>query len=303
MRNAVFPFLTIPDEFVTSFPWRVKLSNEEEWMDAPDFLEHWDNGTDLALSRRIGLDMARAAEALKVPADQLHIEVVVTAGTGAGRLPTDRWIVFRKTLTAEKCEAVVEFGLPGQSLAGALHLRTDFVLATPEPADRSPISPRRNGDIVWQDARRIRLEGDVSQFPITATDLGAVLGDEWKDALWYLQVDWEDMAASFDSAVRLLVNGKCEEFIGRFRKGDATTLQSVMADVMAQIARGWLLRTSDPDVSEGEKDLSSLAAAAEHWVVLAFGSAEAARRLLSSDPGRFHARFNALAAQTPEEDQ
>ena len=304
MARPVFPFLMIPDELITKSHWLVELSSglrEEE----PKYLENWDNATDLTVSRELKLASRQVSDALQIPLDDCVLEILVLAGAGAaGHLPVEKWIPFRQVLQCKSKEGGtglnVKFKIPGSRLADTLHLETIVALGKPLKNVSSPLSPRLGGSIVWRDRTRIRLEGDISRFPTSEVDLGQVLGDEWRNALWYLQVDWSDPEAGFDSVARLYVNSEQKTFVRRFRKGDADTLQAVMADIMGQITLQFLEYHDDPG---DEHEDSSLAAVASHWLVLAFGSIEEARRVLGSgDWGRFHARLNALAAmRTPTE--
>jgi hypothetical protein len=101
---------------------------------------------------------------------------------------------------------------------------------------------------------------------------------------------------TFGASVRLLINSQCKAFSERFRKGDGETLQMVMSDVIVQISRAYLRQGDHLDSAAGYIDRTSLSGVAQHWIQTAFGSTETARRALDSDPGRFHARMNAVAA-------
>lgn len=139
--------------------------------------------------------------------------------------------------------------------------------------------------------------GDASRFPVSETDLSELLGHEWRDALWYLNVDWRDPSAEFDTAVRLHINSLRKDFASRFRSGEADTLQVVMADVMVQIASGYLSSSDDWDgIAVDEASTTTLEGVATYWLVTVFGSIESARQVYNGSREKFHVFLNALAA-------
>lgn len=301
MKKAVLPFLTIPDEAVTNSPWEIELSNGRCFED-PDFLEEWDNGTNIKLRRYMDFDYEHCCRALGCSVDQLAFSVLVTLGTGAGSMPTEKWITYRASIHPGSPNLSIAIDELGEHLADVLHIDTSVILSRSVDNPKSPISPVHEGSIVWQEKKRIRLEGDVSRFPVSETNLEKLLGIEWKEALWYLQVDWEDPASPFDSSVRLHVNSQQKEFASRFRKGDPETVHVVMADVINQITSSCLKLSDEWEFMLDEPDGPvSLGRVAGHWLEAAFGNIEAARQAYRHAPGRFHALLNALAYQEREQ--
>lgn len=296
MNKAVLPFLTIPDDAVAVSPWVIELSTGR-WFTDPDFVEEWDNGTDIRLHRDMEFDLGWCLEALRCPAEDTKLEVVVSIGTGAGSIPTEKWIR-RYPINPEYPTLTIDLSESGEYLADVLHVETVIILTESVARPQSPISPVHEGSIVWQEKKRVRLEGDVSRFPVSETNLESLLGADWKDALWYLQVDWDDPGMAFDSAVRLHVNSLQREFANRFRKGDPETVHAVMADVITQITTGCLKLGDEWEFITEEADGSvSLGVVAGHWLECAFGSIESARQTYNHAPERYHAYLNALAAQ------
>lgn len=297
MRKAVLPFLTIPEDLIAASPWEIGLSTGS-WFSDPDYIEEWDNNTDIRARRTIELDFLACIEALRCPAEEVKLEVVVSIGAGAGPIPSEKWITYRAEIDPDSSAVTIDLGESGGRFADVLHIETSVILADQVTNPSSPISPIHEGSILWQEKKRIRLEGDVSRFPVSETNLKIMLGPEWRDALWYLQVDWEDPDSSFDSSVRLHINSLKEEFAKRVRKGDPETMHAVMADVITQIVRGYIKLGEDWELSSSEGASSfSLCQVARHWIETAFESPETARQTYSHAPGRFHAHLNALAAQ------
>lgn len=301
MRDAILPFLVIPDELVEGSQWQVQLSTGETFED-PDFIENWDNGTNLNLFRRITLDPAVALEAIGLSVSGASLHLLVWVGAGDGRLPTWKRLLLRQEIEASAPEIDVCLDISGENLADALHLDCAIILARAPQGDVFALSPKRVGDILWRERSRIRLEGDVSRFPISETDLGAFLGGEWRDTLWYLEVEWGDFSASFHSAVRLHLNSLKKDFLRQFRNGDSDTLQTVLGDVMVQIASGFLENSDDLLEATARDEPGSLSAVAIGWIEQAFGSTDKARHFRTAVPGRYHAQLQALAI-TGEERQ
>lgn len=300
MTDALLPFLTIPPENVQAAPWIATMPDGKRHED-PEYLEDWDNATDLLLHRDICVDMKNVMSALQLPTGEARLELLVFAGTGAGRLPIHKWCAFRRLLDTCEGEVVVDVKASGEQLAEILHLETLIVLADEPRVRLSPLSPADPGSILWSERKRIRLEGEVSRFPVSETDLSVLLGQEWKDALWHLMVDWSNPQAGLDTAVRLHINSLRGDFSRRFREADPETLQTVLADVMVQIVRRFLEEVDDLRLALADVPGDSLMAVAMHWLDQVFASESQAREILQSDPGLFHARFNALATM-PEAD-
>lgn len=300
MKKAVLPFLTIPEELIAASPWEVELSTGKCFTD-PEFIEEWDNGTDIRLRRTIDLDFEACCAALCCPRQETELEVLVTIGTGAGSLPVEKWISFRAPLISRVSSLFIELEEAGTHFADVLHIETTFILSEPIKTPQSHISPVKEGSVLWQERKRIRIEGDAYRFPVSETNLELLLGSPWKDALWYLHVEWEDCRAPFDSAVRLHVNSLQRLFAKRFREGDPKTVHIVMADVITQIASGIIELGDEWELGSHEvEDMISLGQVALYWLESAFGTIEAARQAYKHAPGRFHASINALAAQEGE---
>lgn len=293
MRGIAYPFQTLDEASVGWRGWRVSLSSSDGTWEDPAFLPDWDPATDIRLRADFSPDFKRASESLGISADELALELLVMAGTGTESMPAERWVLHR-ALLAPGASGTIDARIRGGRLAGNLFLDVLVLLSEPVAHTKSRIVPSRRGAILWRDSRRIRLEGDVSRFPMAEVDLSRMLGEEFRDAPWFLEVDWEDPNADFDTAVRLYLNSN-SEIAKRVRDADPASLHAVMADVMIQIVEGWFSKESDGlDADDGSSE-SSLAGVASMWASLAFGSARDARRMLEVDRGRFHARLAAVA--------
>ena len=95
--------------------------------------------------------------------------------------------------------------LPGADRGGAVRVEARIVLLEPDGA-AEPLGPRRSGSLLWQDTRRIRLEGGGGRFPTTATDFSSAGLPGGDAGLWYLQISSGDLGASVTQALRLYLN-------------------------------------------------------------------------------------------------
>jgi hypothetical protein len=84
--------------------------------------------------------------------------------------------------------------VPGGELASSVDFRV--VLALESPGERStPLSAQRAGSVLWDEERRIRLEGAGGRFPMVWTDFERDLPSS-RDAAWHL--DWDPAALDED---------------------------------------------------------------------------------------------------------
>jgi hypothetical protein len=160
-----------------------------DWHYLTDITVEWDLEVDLeGLAKDCGLTVgARIGAALGWRSDRTNLR--------AGGTVID---VFdgHNTLTAL---------LPGADLGGAVNIEVRIVLLEPDRAAEQ-LAPRRAGSLLWQDTRRISLEGAGGRFPTTAADFfssGLPGGDA---GLWYLEISSNDLGASVTEALRLYLN-------------------------------------------------------------------------------------------------
>jgi hypothetical protein len=297
LSRAILPFLTIPEDMPEISPWRISMGGQCH--DDPDFLPGWDFATDLLLEGRISIDLGLVARSLAIPEQQLDLELVVSIGTAGGILPLERWIAYCGRIDGNSRFEEVRIEIPGSSLSEMLHIESSIVLASEPGGAISPLSPRDAGALLWQHKRKVRLEGQRTRFPITDADFALLLGHEWQDALWFLEIETSDLSAPFDAVVRLYMNSRKEEFCGRLRDGDGATVQAVMADVIVQLVSSVLSGMSDTDLIIEADEKDSLGGVVRAWIFEAFADEQEARWLMEMDRGQFHSRLNALA--TPPE--
>lgn len=294
-RRFAFPFLTLSDSAVEAGPWCWSL-NGGEWAPANDYLPDWDAASVIGLRRTVSVDPAIAADDLGVSADSLRLSLGVRIGTGAGRLPRLILERHRRALKPGTWQEQFDLEIAGEGLSLVLDVHSQVVLSGPVE-NGGPLSPHRNGDRLWADSLRIRLEGEEPRFPIEIVDMRTLLGNSTEASTpWYLQWSPLDWNRDFHGAARLYLNSEQADFIERVEQHDLPTLQVLLADIMSQICGRLLM---DPETEEilAHAEPGSLGAQATGWLQKAWPEKDTAfiRSELDSHPGRFRAAFLSLA--------
>lgn len=294
--RVAFPFLTLSEIAVQPSCWMIaKGSGDLE--EASDFLADWDYATPLRVRRSISINREIAASELQL-ADDLALGASLRIGTGPGRLPR---AVIHQSLAEIPCsgsEVELDVTLPGEVLSSVLHLRLDVVLVG-SGGEGGELSPRRRGDRLWQDERRIRLEGEEPRFPIEVANFRSLLGDTAAaESPWYVHWSPRDWSRDFHGSMRLYLNSNHEDLISRIELEDPETLRFLMADVMGQVCES-LAREAEAESILENCDQGSLGSQAALWLQLAFPGQDlaAARSVLENRPGVFRAAFQAVAEQ------
>jgi hypothetical protein len=230
MRTAPAPpYALPPEDAVKDEPW-----SDADGRELPERLEHWDSFTEIELFRALDVDLDAVRTSCRLGADATFAIV-------------GSWYSHRTRLSGPA--AVVELGqlrgvvraplsvhIPGDSAGGRLDLRTALVLRHPGTLV-SPISPKREGAVLWFDSTSMALEGGSARFPVTALDFEAVsaLPD---NASWKLEWRPEALDAPVLGDLRLLVNSADESLLSALRSGAADPRSSaVRSFVMFDVAR------------------------------------------------------------------
>ncbi len=293
---AAYPFLTLPDDLVGFSGWEVGDVGQA-LNPAGEILENWDYARNLEIGAGLVLDWAAASKCLQVSPSQLRLRVVLLAGTGTGRLPRTLERIDEKVLsdgsTAVRLGGVVQ----AARLSGQLRLALIVQLDRPPDAP-GKLSPRIPGSRLWQTSHDILIEdGGASRFPIEAASFSkAFKGTPMALAPWYLHWEPVGLQGDFAERVRLYLNIDREEVFGRFKAGDISTLQAILADVISQMTASVL------DLSDGEELLSqceegSVGAQVKLWLSTAFPGEEfsSIRAMKERFPGKFRASILGMA--------
>lgn len=288
MNSIVFPFLTAREHAPEVSPWEVRLNAAgAELLETPDFLPGWDNSTGIVLERSLETRIGSLLEELGIESEDVPIEMQLWLGTGGSRTPTSQRLGWRDLL-AESLH--VACNVPGEGLAGQLQLDLVMVLSRDleDHETGSRLSPRHQGDLLWRDVHRIRLEGDAPQFPVTSQPLQG----DMTDALWVLKTHLDDPRVPLEHAVRVVFNSNRPEFMQCLQKRDPVVMQALMSDVILRMVDALL----EPLMhEEGDLPDDSAGAVVARWVRTIFGDFSRADILRMSDPDRFRAMIQAHA--------
>lgn len=243
---AASPYLRPPEDAVLDQPW-----TDADGQRLSDRLEHWDPFTDIEISRTLEIDLDVFRSACRL-------------GPDAAFAITASWYSNRTRLRGEArstelgqlrgyVRAPVSLVVPGAASGGRLDLKTTVVLryAGTHP---SPISPKREGAVLWVDDASIALEGGSARFPVTAIDFSAFA--RFPDgAAWALEWNPEGLEGPVLGDLRLMVNSGDETLLTALRSGaadprSATIRSFILFDVARSLVHGAL--ENDKFVEEPE---------------------------------------------------
>lgn len=296
-KNFALPFLSLPDEAVTLGRWMIGQAGEQPYP-MRGTLEEWDYAADIELRNTVSIDMRAASRMLDIPEEELELAVVLKTGTGRGRFPrvverasthpvdagTDRAVELRATI-------------PGDTLSGRLHLRTDVLLAF-MPVSSSILSPTSIGSRLWSDEFSVELEdGGDNRFPIEVVSFADTFPNHRHVAApWYLSWRPGGLTADLSGSIRLYVNSDHEQLAERVVDGDALTLQAILGDVMVQMV-GAALDAEDLAEQLYVCEEGSVGSQISGWLEHAFPGRDLSevRNIRRSLPGQFHASIHAAA--------
>ncbi|MDH2422677.1 hypothetical protein [Cobetia amphilecti] len=297
-RSYALPFLTLPDDVVGFDQWLIGDPGDPLFPISMQ-LDAWDYARDLQLDARLDLDFEAAAKALSVPEEEdLKLAIVVNIGTGSGRFARRMKPAFKKVIEAPLTEPLI-ISLPVDScdLSGRLLVRLEILLAESLASD-SPLAPRTAGSRLWSDTSNVHLEdGGDTRFPMEVLSFKqAFQGQRQMDSPWYLHMRPGSPEADFTGSVRLYVNADHEIFAERVSKGDPSTLQAMLGDVMIQMCRSALEDEEARDTLRACEE-GSVGSQITGWMELAFPgmSTEDVHALMTATPGAFHAALLSIA--------
>jgi hypothetical protein len=270
-----------PDAVRFTVPWQ--RHTPEGPVPLTDDVPAWDYLASLALAAVVEVDSDSVREACHLGAAS-ELRLIVTAASSTTKM---RGPVAVLPVTAGPL--AVDVRVSGHELGGRLSLETLLVVTAVERIDA--LSPRAAGSIVWRNRKTSWLEGESARFPTEVSDLGSAPFFT-PGALWYVDIQADDLDAAALGAVRLVLNEK-HPAVERILAGDSSTeanatLSMLRWDVARQLVAAAL--ESDELIQRGgefeDETLGAMLAGvlATHWPG---ESARSLRQLRQTEPARF----------------
>lgn len=196
MPNDIRPYF-VPSE--TAVDWQQwSLKKDGIWISLPEFIEGWQPGEDLIISRDFTVDLdALANQTRRDVSDFVAIFSWVSSTTGMMGATTPIPL-------PESGKGHLEATLSGSRIGGILTLRTGLVLRITD-AGASLGAAHIAGSIMAEQRRTLTLEREVRMFPIHQVDFTRTQYSP--DASWHLALDG-DLDTPYLAAFMLLINSR-----------------------------------------------------------------------------------------------
>ncbi len=296
VRRTAYPFRTLDTAAVSSDPWLVSVDGrpaDELHM----WISDWAYNSRLRFQRKLAVNWHVAAEQLQIPAPQLALCVLVTAGTGPGTIPQRLIHLAPMRISKSTPEVLIEFEPDSRQLSQRLQIATNIAL-TETPARCGRLSPTLVGARIWADEVDVRLEGDEPRFPMEVVSFTAMFGNQAaaSKAPWFLQWNPGDPNRDLHGAVRLYLNEDMKDVVDRITSGDSHLIQAMLADVISQLVENAISQIDAyGDLQSCEP--GSIGSTVMTWINQAWPgeSLTAIRSSLEYQPGRMRAAMLAVA--------
>src|SRR3954451_21825644 len=202
---------------VTLEPWQLL---DGDWIPLPTEFEGWDTGTDLVIRRTSRIDIDRFRQETGLDPRQVALTVSWLSSTTGMRDSASPIPLPGNGL------GVVEARLPGERLAGTVHIRTTLCLVA-QPAEPRPGVAQLPGSVLTEDTHSVVLDRGDQLFPVDAIDFAATRLPA--DASWHLETS-TDLAAPFFGSYRVLVNIRDTELAQAVARGARDRRQQALLD-------------------------------------------------------------------------
>jgi hypothetical protein len=249
--------------------------------------EDWTYYDDIFIKCSFDLNLRDALLRLRLPRDARLGAVIIARSSGTPLITTSEVIDVRGM------RQQVYLTLPGNQISGTLTLEFQISVLAIGHAVESPFAPKRLGNTVFRNDRRIVLEGTAPRLPMLPVSFAehGIAGSS--TSLWWLRLTTRDLAASASAAIWLWLNAD-NPFISRMLEDSESSesdawLRFLEVDFMRQLLREAIssdelsLQTDYPEESLGYV-LSSV-------VRLLGESLDQVRQRYREDPGRVEAEL------------
>lgn len=225
IKDLSAPYLTPPAEAVDMLPWHRTYGDEQRPLEP--LLSDWTPGSDIRLSRVIGIDLDEVLGTTGLH-DDATLGIVVSWVSSSTKI---RRRCYLKRNPEEN--QPVEIVLPGDEIGGTLELDTSLVVLD-APGEPVPGVAHWPGSILLRDSQKIILEGDGSSFPMAVVDFNHTRYNP--SASWHLETT-TDIDANFSATFQVLINERDEKLVksietDRPTKEQTILLQELSAGVM-----------------------------------------------------------------------
>ncbi|MGW3545160.1 hypothetical protein ACWDNI_32085 [Nocardia niigatensis] len=298
MTRDVMPFVR-PSEAAAEFgPWL--LEDEVEWRPLPRYLPDWDYQTNLALRRRLRVNLERLREESWLESD-VPIAVVVEWRSSTAQFVGCAY----RAVIRDSASSTIDFVLAGTELSGRLTLTTRVVVARSLETGRAFVA-KHGGDVLLEDSVDVDLQGAASRLPVYVVDFAEQGLDE--DASWHVEIS-SDPSQPAVGGVRVYLNKDHSEIVdAAVRAAKPTPVQKRLLDwlwtdvartlVEAGLRVDWL--TQLPSCIDEPESLGASVAA---LISNLFGEEqpETIAQLRDTDPGRFGSRLQGALKRIGQE--
>lgn len=197
MRNDVRPYFVASEDSVQWGQWR--LLDGAGGIPLPQYIEGWEPGTNIRISREFDIDRARFEAETRCSLDdcRIHLRWLSSTTGMAGSAPP--------IVLSEAGEGVIDVNLLGAEIAGTLSLYSRVVLAV-RPRVEIPLGAAQTpGSVLNEHKQLLELEKPAAMFPIQMVDFARTPYPV--EASWHLDIDG-DLDSPFMGGVLLQVNAR-----------------------------------------------------------------------------------------------
>ena len=194
-----FPYILASEAAVAAGAWATDLGGGRQ--PVPEFLPAWDLSSTLDLERSIDIDLPRLRADTGVSS---AAKLALTVAFSTERLDGCLTRLDLPNASEDTVPVLVDVSLPGRLMSGRVEVVTSVILAETLPRGTAPVAWRK-GSVLWRDAKKVRLHGDATQFPLEVVDFEAHGINA--SSPWFVQLS-PDLSLPVMGSVQLLVNAR-----------------------------------------------------------------------------------------------
>ncbi len=235
-----YPYLRPDASRVDASPW--EYTEGAVLLELPAALPRWDYATAIVMRRRVVVDVAGTLADCQLHSSARLAATAVWRSTSTGL----RGASELRPLNLDERTVELALDIDGSVLGGVLVVRTHVVLA--DPGRRAgPLTPTREGAILWSDEASVLLEGEAARFPVALVDFErfplATPG-----AAWYLDVRRGALDHSTLGSLCLYLNASNPQVVRATQaSNDDAGVRAIVSALRYDITRGLVNVALDDD--------------------------------------------------------